>query len=168
MGYFREWLEAVSFASLLGCRVEQLAKHNHCFVGSGGWVGFLGAPNLLNVQISLCVSECGSEGFPVGQLNQLFPALAWRCAVCNKCQPGRLWFSLHCTATAEAQGLTPVCRFDVFLSQVVLFLTTLPVAEEMWHCLLFVLLRAIPSWVNPGPLLGLPAWNRRWKSVKLL
>lgn len=55
MGYFREWLAAVYFTLFLRSRVEQLVKLNHCSVGSVGRVGFLRAPNLPNLQMSVSV-----------------------------------------------------------------------------------------------------------------
>lgn len=164
MGCFRAWLAAVSFASFLGSRIEQLVKWNHCFVGSVGRVGFLGAPNLLNPQMSLSVSMPWSVGLmgslwlwqptPVleaarGQLNR--PVYSPGMQVCCAVTDTRLhsaWQTVFFTALRSYSGSaeTPLCRFDVFLSQVLLFLTTLSAAEEMWHHLLFVLFRAIPSW----------------------
>lgn len=156
MGYFRAWLAAVSFASFLGSRIEQLAKWNHCFVGSVARVGFLGAPSLLNPQMSLSVSMPWSVGLmgslgpwqptPVleaakGQLNRpvFSPGTQVCCAVTNT-RLHSAWQTVFFTAlrSHSRSTETPVCRFDVFLSQVMLFLTTLSVAEEMWHHLLFV------------------------------
>lgn len=93
MGYFREWLAAVSFASFLGSRVEQLVKWNHCFVGSVGRVGFLGSPSLWNPQI-LC--QWGDAGFPVAVPAKCTCVQPWHGGelCCNKHQPAH--WAFHC------------------------------------------------------------------------
>lgn len=93
-----------------------------------------------------CVGEGMLGSLWLCQLNApvLSPGTGVSCAVTNTSLHTGLFTALcsHSRSTGP-----PVGRFDVFLSQVMLVLTTLSVAEEMWHCLLFVLLRAIPLWV---------------------
>lgn len=120
MGCFRAWLAAVSFASFLESRIEQLVKWNHCFVGSVGRVGFLGAPNLLNPQMSLSVSMPWSVGLtgslwlwqptPVleaarGQLNRpvYSPGMQVCCAVTNT-RLHSAWQTVFFTALRSYSG----------------------------------------------------------------
>lgn len=119
------------------------------------WVPWCSQPPE-SIDVLVCVNalECGSDGFPgavaansrvleaaKGQLNRpvFSPGTQVCCAVTNT-RLHSAWQTVFFTALRRhsRSAETPVCRFDVFLSQVMLFLTTLSVAEEMWHHLLFV------------------------------
>lgn len=152
-----------------------------CSCCGTSWVPWCSQPlELADVPVGVSALQCGSDEFPVtvpanssaGSSQGAAKSTCFQpwqevcCAVTDtRLQPGRLWFSRH-------RAETPVCGFDVFLSQVMLFLKL--------HCQLrrkcgtvfplYCSEQFLRGWlVNPGPLqLGLPAWNRKWKSVKLL